>query len=114
MKKDYSVFLKHILESIQEIEKYTRSISIDDFAEDIKTQDAVMRRMEIIGEAVKNLSNDFKNKHKNINWKEIAGMRDVLIHEYFGVDIDVVWGTVIKDLPELKGKIVEILENLEK
>lgn len=114
MKKDYSIFLKHILESIQEIEKYIINISIDDFAEDIKTQDAAVRRIEIIGEAVKNLPSDFKNKHKDINWKEIAGMRDVLIHEYFGVDIDIVWETIKKDLPELKIKVSEILKILKK
>jgi len=88
MKKDSQIFLSHILESIDWIEKYIAGLKRDDFFEDKKIQDAVMRRLEIIGEAVKNLSANFKKKYNFIPWQKIAGMRDFLIHEYFGVDVD--------------------------
>ena len=77
---------------------------------DIKSQDAVIRRLEIIGEAVKNLPADFKKKKSSIPWQNIAGMRDFLIHEYFGVDLDLVWQTVKKDLPEFKKQILKLLD----
>ena len=111
MKKDPKIFLEHVLESIKEIEKHIKKISKDEFWEDIKTQDAVIRRIEIIGEAVKNLPSEFKRKYPKIEWREITGMRDKLIHEYFGVNIDMVWETIKNDLPELKNKISKILEN---
>ena len=73
-------------------------------------QDAVSRRIEIIGEAVKNLPVEFTNTHKSIEWNLIAGMRDKLIHHYFGIDIEKIWGVIIKDLPELKKKLISIIE----
>jgi uncharacterized protein with HEPN domain len=109
-KKDPKIFLKHILESIGEIEKNTKSLSEDEFSTSITIQDAVVRRLEIIGEAVKNLPRSFRNKNTKIPWKEIAGMRDVLIHEYFGVNIDLVWKIAKKDIPKLKKQITELLE----
>jgi len=110
MKKDPKIFLKHILESIDEIEKYIKRFSKGDFLKDRKTQDAVVRRIEIIGEAVKNLPADYKKKHKEIKWREIAGMRDILTHEYFGIDLNIVWRTVKKDIPQLKKKVFGLLK----
>ncbi|MBU0999117.1 DUF86 domain-containing protein [Patescibacteria group bacterium] len=110
--KNPEIFLKHILESIGEIEKYTKKISRDKFFQTTQTQDAVVRRLEIIGEAVKNLPATFRNKYPDIPWKKIAGMRDVLIHEYFGVDLRLVWRIAKKDLPELKNNILKILKEL--
>ena len=110
MKKDPKIFLEHILDSIGAIEEYTKNIGEDEFCAARKTVDAVVRNIEIIGEAVKNLSTGFKNKAPHIPWKKIAGMRDNLIHEYFGVNKSLVWEVVKKDLPELKKEIELLLK----
>lgn len=112
MKKDFKIFLEHIKESIEEIERHTENMSEKEFMDDTKTQDAVFRRIEIIGEAVKNIPPDFKRKNTQVEWREIAGTRDKLIHEYFGVDLDLVWEIINKDIPKLKKQILKILETL--
>ena len=94
MKKDNSLYLKHIFASISRVEEYTHSIRYEDFISGNLIQDGVIRQLEIIGEATKKLSNEFKDRYPEIAWKDIAGMRDKLIHHYFGVAIDVVWDTV--------------------
>ncbi len=111
-KRDQKLFLEDILESIGRIEEYIESMSYDDFIDDRKTIDAVVRNLEIIGEAVKNLSDEIKRKYCEVNWKGIAGMRDKLIHAYFGVDPQIVWETVKVRIPELKIQIRKILEEL--
>ncbi|MEA2089905.1 MAG: DUF86 domain-containing protein [Thermoproteota archaeon] len=109
MRKDPKFFLRHILESIRWIEEYTEGISKDDFLRLTKVQDAVIRRLEIVGEAVKNLPSEFREKYLDIPWRQIAGIGDVLIHGYFGVDLDLLWNVVKKDIPDLKQKISKIL-----
>lgn len=99
MKKDPKIFLEHILESIRNIEKYTGSFTKEQFLKNIQLQDAVTRRLEIIGEAVKNLPASTKDKNDKIPWKKISGTRDILIHEYFGMDMDLIWRVVKKDIP---------------
>ena len=113
MKKDPKVFIGHILESIHLIEKYIDQISKKEFLESINIQDAVIRRLEIIGEAVKNLPPEFRAEYPDIQWRQIAGMRDVLIHGYFGVDLDLTWNVVKSDLPELERKVAGILKRLD-
>lgn len=110
MRKDPQVFLKHILESIEWIEKETKSISKDKFIQNVPTQDIVIRRLEIIGEAVKNLPADFKKKYPDTPWQKIAGLRDKLIHGYFGIDLELVWEIVQKNLPPFKKQITEVLK----
>lgn len=109
MKKDDKIYLKHILDAIHRIKNYINKISYKEFKKDNLRQDAIIRQIEIIGEATKRISEKLKNKYKHIPWKDIAGMRDKLIHKYFGVDIEIVWMTVEKDIPELERQIKEIL-----
>lgn len=112
MKKDPKIFLQHILESILDIESYSRKLTKEKFFKKKETQDAIIRKIEIIGEAVKNLPIEFQRKHSKIDWRQIAGMRDMPIHEYFGVSLNVVWQTVKKDIPKLKKQVEELESKL--
>jgi len=102
MIKNDRVYLDHILEAIDKIQNFTNDISRFDFDRNVMIQDAVIRNVEIIGEATKKISKSLRQSHQEIPWNEIAGMRDKLIHDYFDVDIDVVWKTIEVDLPLLK------------
>ncbi|MBI3258799.1 MAG: DUF86 domain-containing protein [Ignavibacteriae bacterium] len=109
MKKDPKVLLAHILDSIHLIEEYSTHVTQAKFQKNRSLQDAIIRRLEIIGEAVKNLPHPFKIKHPDIPWKQIAGMRDILIHEYFDVDLILTWKVVKQELPLIKEKLSAIL-----
>ena len=106
-------FLLDILEACNRIIDFIKNIIYNVFIEDIKTQDVVLRNIEIIGEAVKNTSDTLKNRYNEIEWKKIAGMRDKLIHFYFGVNLDIVWDVAKNKVPVLKDKITNILLELE-
>ena len=114
MKKIPTPFLEDILESIIRIEKYIAEIDDDReaFENDIEKQDAVIRRIEIIGEATKKLENDFREQYSEISWRKMAGMRDVLIHEYDQIDLDLIWEVVTNDLPILKKSVQDILDKV--
>ena len=109
MKKDPTIFIHHILESIELIEIYSKNTTQVQFLKKPSMQDAIIRRLEIIGEAVKNLPESFRTKHSEIPWKKISGMRDVLIHQYFDVDLTLTWKVVKHELPKIKKKIIELL-----
>ena len=112
-KRDQIFFLEDILEAIERIEEYTEDMDYKDFKNDRKTVDAVLRNLEVIGEAVKNLSEDIKKRYPEIGWRRIAGMRDRLIHGYFGVNLQIIWETIQKRIPELKAQISSILEEVK-
>ena len=111
MTKDPTIYLEHMLESIGLIEEYVSGLDLEKFLDNDEKQDAVLRRISIIGEAAKNLPDEFRWIHEGIPWRRIAGMRDKAIHEYFGVDLQLVWTVTQKNLPELKKAIRSILED---
>lgn len=112
MKKELLVYVEDILESIGKIEEYTTGITLEEFCNNTEHQDAVMRRLEIIGEAVKHLPSDLKERYPDIPWKQIAGMRDVLIHEYAGVSLERVWKVITDDLQPLKHTVSEMRRHM--
>lgn len=106
--KDDAVYIHHIIECIESIREYTRSGEAEFFRSRL-IQDAVIRNLEIIGEASKKVSQGLRNRSIEVPWKEMAGLRDVLIHNYFGVDLRIVWNVVIKELPEIHKQLIDIL-----
>jgi uncharacterized protein with HEPN domain len=112
-KRDELVFLEDILECIEKIEEYVEGLTEKEFEENSEKQDAVIRRIEIIGEAVENISNETRGKYPDVRWREIAGMRDVVIHQYFGVTIGLVWRVAAFEIPNLKERIEAIIKEIE-
>ena len=110
--KDDRVYLAHILDAVERIQKYT-SEGKAAFDRDEKTQDAVVRNLEIIGEATKNISDELRSKQPDIPWRRLAGMRDKLIHEYFGVNLTIVWQVVDQEIPKLGASLGEILQGFD-
>jgi len=105
-----SEFVEDIREAIRRISVYTAGMDYDAFLADIKTQDAVTRNLEIIGEAVKNLSTELRQLHADVPWRSMAGVRDRLIHDYFGVNLDIVWEIISNELPRLVEPLEKILD----
>jgi uncharacterized protein with HEPN domain len=101
-KRQDSAIFQDIRESIDRILSYAEGLEYADFLDDYKTQDAIIRNMEILGEATKLLSEEAKKSFRDIPWKDIAGTRDKLIHDYFGVNVDIIWGIVRNDIPQLQ------------
>jgi len=111
--KHNQVFLKHILDEINFLTKETEGIKFEQFIKNEILKRACSRSLEIIGEAVKNLPADFKKRYKEIEWKKIAGLRDKMIHGYFGVNWDIVWDVIKNQIPKLKEQVENILDKVE-
>jgi uncharacterized protein with HEPN domain len=111
MSRDPGLYIADIIDAITAIAKYIQGYSYEQFKVDRKTIDAVVRNLEVIGEAVKKLPDDLKNKEPEIEWRKIAGLRDILIHEYFGVDTEIIWDVIKNKLESLK-RVVDSLANL--
>ncbi|NVM04804.1 MAG: DUF86 domain-containing protein [Candidatus Helarchaeota archaeon] len=105
--------LHHILDAISEIEKYTKLKSLDNFIDDTMLQSACIRQLEIIGESANNISDDLKSTSEDIEWGEIIGLRHILIHDYFGVDLNIVWDIIQKDILILKIRILSLLDKID-
>lgn len=109
MKRDFRVYIDDVVESIERIEVYTKNLTEHQFVNNVAIQDAIVRRLQIIGEAVKYIPDEIKSSHPEIEWKKIAGARDIFVHEYFGVKLERVWDTIVNDLPGLKAQIKKLL-----
>lgn len=105
MKRDDTVFLRHILDAIQRTRQHLRDVSQEQFWQNDLVQDAVIRQLEIIGEASRNLSDDLRSAHSQVPWEQIIGLRNKLIHAYFSVDLSIVWEIANDDLPALEEQV---------
>jgi len=111
-KRDYADYVEDIVTAIADIEQFVRGMGFEEFSKDKKTVFAVVRAIEIIGEAARQIPESLKNKHTEVPWKEMAGIRNKIAHEYFGVDVEVIWDTVKKNIPELKPLISDMLRDM--
>lgn len=111
MRRGDKEFLTDILESIKRIKSYSNNVSYSQFLKDIKTQDSIVRNLEIIGEAAKRISDELKKNNSSVEWKNISDLRNRLIHDYFGTNLDIVWGIIEEDLDTLKKEISKIIKS---
>ncbi len=108
MRREYQAYLNDILESLKRIQRYTGNMTYNDFIKDELVQDGVLRNLEIVGEAIKKIPDEIKNIKPQIEWRKIAGLRDILVHGYFGIDLEIVWDVVKNKIPGLKQEIEEL------
>lgn len=108
MPRDYKAYLSDIIGAVNKIERYTNSLSFQDFLQNELVQDGVVRNLEIIGETAKKIPDHIKRKKPDIEWKKIAGLRDILIHDYFGIDVVIVWDIIKNKIPVLKKNILNL------
>lgn len=112
-KRDYRDYLQDILDSTKDINSFIANMDFGNFSKDKKTINAVIRSIEVIGEAAKNIPQSVRDKYPSVPWKKMAGMRDKMIHEYFGVDIEILWKTVKEDIPSVKPSMEGLLKKRE-
>ncbi|KGG79473.1 hypothetical protein Y919_11810 [Caloranaerobacter azorensis H53214] len=111
--RNYILYLEDILESINKIEDYTKGMSFEDFQKNQMAVDAVVRNLEVIGEAARYVSDEIREQYRNIPWNKMIGLRNILIHEYFGIDLRIVWEIIKKNLPETKPLIKYAIDDLK-
>ena len=112
--RDYILFLEDILNSIEKIQKYTKDLDFKAFSKNEMVIDAIVRNFEIIGEAVTSIPSEVQEKHLEVEWREAKGFRNILIHNYFGIDLESIWDTINKDIPSLKKHIAKVLKEENK
>lgn len=113
-KRTYRLYLNDIIQSMNKIEKYSQGLDYDSFVRNEMVVDAVLRNIEVIGEAAAQIPEIVKQENSNIPWKKIIGLRNIVIHEYFGVDLDNIWKIVTENIPETKPQLEEMFEKLQK
>ena len=109
MSREHRLFLEDMRKACEKIAAYAQRLTREEFLADAKTFDAVMRNLEVIGEAAKHIPPDVRTQHPSINWRKISGLRDVAIHEYFGVDVEIIWDIVTREVPTLLIQLKRIL-----
>ena len=109
MPRDYKVYLDDILTAARKVRRFSEGKTRDSLASDEKTFDAVVRNLEIIGEAIKKVPDEVRNAHPEVEWQKIAGLRDILIHEYFGIDLEIIWDVIQNKIPDLEMQIKKTL-----
>lgn len=113
MKRDIKIYLEDILESADLISGYVKNVDLKKFSSDVGIQDKVLRRLSVIGEIARLLPENFKEKNPKLPWERIAGMRNVIIHEYFGVKMERIWNIATSDLPEFRNEIKKLLKKIK-
>jgi len=112
MQRAHDLYLKDILDAIRKIENYTENLTYEEFLKDELRQDGVVKNLEVIGEAVKNIPDDLRGKKPHVEWKKIAGLRDILTHEYFGINLEIVWDVIWNKIPGLKTNVIDLLSGM--
>jgi uncharacterized protein with HEPN domain len=113
MKRTWRDYVVDVLTAVEEVQEFTRGMEYEGFTKDKKTVNAVVRSLEVMGEAAKRIPDDVRQRYPDVPWKRMTGMRDKLIHEYSGVDLEIVWGVIKTELPPVKPFIEQILRDLE-